>query len=340
MIEINRLITLVKEAFDEFSNPNFRTSNVVRKAIRIARLRNDYVNLFWLETEMVSSDNTFAISRIRDEVRSHCSEEKLIEALIEGYAKNRKIREIDENGNLVNKGNICVLSLPDIEERIDSFIIDSEKITPTTKESPSFPDYFKAGTTLRALAGDYKAILKHIEYRVHEFLSITEKQLLYEQINSDIFEKYRQYVDLKLHAIAPEALGQFTAAYKRLSEGDNEARSHALLSCRRILKTVADKLYPAVEEPVVCFDGKERKLTDDKYISRLWQYVADRAKESSSGDLLLTQITDLGNRIDCIYNLTNKGTHAEVSEVEVDQCIIQTYLLIGDILRLADTVIV
>ena len=152
---------------------------------------------------------------------------------------------------------------------------------------------------------------------------------------SDIFEQYRRDVDMKLGTIAPKALKQFEAADRCLSEESPEVGSQALLSCRRILKSVADKLYPACEEPVMGSDGKERKLTEDKYIARLWQFVADRKKGSAAGDLLLTQINDLGHRIDHVYNLASKGVHGNVNKSEVNQCVIQTYLVIGDILRLA-----
>jgi len=37
------------------------------------------------------------------------------------------------------------------------------------------------------------------------------------------------------------------------------------------------------------------------------------------------------------YELSCKGVHAEVSEFELNQCVIQTYLLVGDILRLTES---
>jgi hypothetical protein len=55
-----------------------------------------------------------------------------------------------------------------------------------------------------------------------------------------------------------------------------------------------------------------------------------------SGELLLSTINDLGTRIDKVYDLSCKGVHNNVPEFEVNQCVIQTYLIIGDILRLYD----
>jgi hypothetical protein len=254
MSVLDRTLKLVQTTLDEFDNPNYKLSSVLRKAIRIARLRNDHENLWWLQEEMLADSDKEARNRIKRELLPHYSREQF----------------------------------------------------------------------------------RRIEHRVHEFLSITEKQLAYGQINSDIFERNRQYVDSRLSAIAPESLEQLVVAYRRVGEGDSEAGSHALLSCRRVLKSLADKLYPAREEPVIGSDGRERTLIEEKYIARLWQFVAERVKGRTAGDLLLAQVKDTGNRIDRLYELDSKGVHADVSEFEVNQAVIQTYLLVGDILRIAE----
>lgn len=52
---------------------------------------------------------------------------------------------------------------------------------------------------------------------------------------------------------------------------------------------------------------------------------------------MAAQLTDLGNRLDALNVAGSKGVHADVTGAEADQCIIQTYLLIGDFLRLAES---
>jgi hypothetical protein len=134
--------------------------------------------------------------------------------------------------------------------------------------------------------------------------------------------------------IAPEALEQFAAAYRRHSEQGAEARSHALTSCRRILKTLADALYPATRAMVKGVDGVDRKMTDDKFVARLCQFAADRTKGSRARELLVADIAQLGTRLDALNALSSKGVHATVSQTELDQCLIQTYLVAGDLLRI------
>lgn len=329
MDESEKILELVREALNYFDDTNYQLSKIMKKAIHIARLRNDYENLFWLKLEMITfnPDDSLqdALQALENEFIEPIPKSK-VDYLKRAYDNERKISVFYKNNNNVDKDNVCMDSIPDIEEIIKTFTSEAEK------------PYSKERTQMVVAAIKFRRILNGIEYRVHEFLSITEKQIKYSQINMDIFEKYRRYVDSKLNVIAPKTLEQLTTAYKRSSEEHSEARSHTVLSCRRILKSIADHIYPVPKEPIIGHDGKVRNLTDDKYIARLWQYIADKAKGTASGDLMLGQINDLGYRIDSIYKLTNKGTHADISEFEVNQCVIQTYLLIGDILSLEDKI--
>ena len=344
MSVLDRTLNLVQTTLDEFDSLNYKLSSVLRKAIRIARLRNDYENLWWLQEEMLADDDKEARNRIQKELLPHYSREQFEgtkRSILQAWLSGRSVREVNDDGTLVNKDTYCSLSVPEIEGHIERLLTEVDSKVPPPGMHPldlynTEAAYSKVRTILRLRAEELSTVLKRIEHRVHEFLSITEKQLAYGQINSDIFERNRQYVDSRLRVIAPESLEQLVVAYRRVEEGDSEAGSHALLSCRRVLKSLADRLYPARKEPIIGSDGQERRLTDDKYIARLWQFVAERVKGRTAGDLLLAQVNDTGNRIDRLYDLDNKGVHADVTEFEVNQAVIQTYLLVGDILRLVD----
>jgi hypothetical protein len=49
-----------------------------------------------------------------------------------------------------------------------------------------------------------------------------------------------------------------------------------------------------------------------------------------------TSVEELGKRVDRLNALASKGVHAEVTEFEVNLCVLQTYALAGDLLRLLD----
>ena len=196
----------------------------------------------------------------------------------------------------------------------------------TTSPSEHRDDYQDVAIAMRG-------VLANIEANVHGRLLRFEKEILYHNAVEDVFARNRRFVESRLSVIAPEVLDQFNSAQQRIWEGDDEARSQALLSCRRILKSLADHVYPALDTQVVGSDGKEHSMTDDKYINRLWQFVSD-AGSKTSYELLRAQIGDFEKRIDGLYGVASKGVHARPDGFEVDQCVIQTWLVIGDILRL------
>ena len=338
-----RILNLATEALDELDSVNCSLSGVIRRAIRIARLRNDYTNLWWLSYEMIFLYDDAALKRVASEVGPHFSQDEFVstqEKLSKAYTDERQIRVL-EGSRLVDKGKIVHYSISEIELYVQTLHDTAEKTVTPQGLNPIDLLFVETGNVLKrearkVVALEIERVLSRVKQRVHDFLSYTEKQLVFGQVNADIFERNRKYVDGKMGQVAPKVLEQFAVAYRRISEGDPESLSHALTSCRRILKSLADNLYPPRNEPVVCSDGKERKLTDDKFVSRLRQYVWERVGGEKAAKLLLSQIEDVGNRLDKINELSSKGVHAAVSHSEVDQCVIQTYLTIGDILRIAD----
>ena len=343
-ITLQRILDLVTEGLSELEAGSVPLSSIIRKSIRVARLRNDYESLLWLQMEMISFEDKEAKLRVVRELAPHFSKsqfEELRRRHAETTILERRMRRIDLPGKSGDDEKALPLGVEELENRLDQ--LESEHAAAVPPQGLHTLDLYYAEkqraqiqTMTTALIADTRDIMSRIRQRVHDFLSTTEKQLLYGQVNADIFEQNRRFVDSRMQKLAPEVFDKFVVVYQRMSDGDPEARSHAITSCRRILKALADAVYPASNEKVVGIDDKERKLTENKYISRLWQFVSDRVGGKSSGDLLLACTEDLGNRLDKAYDLQCKGVHDEVTEFEVNQCVIQTYLLVGDILRIYD----
>lgn len=340
---IDQILNLVTKSLEDMDDPNSKLSAVIRKSIRIARLRNDYNNLLWLEWEMIEWGNDEARNRIDNELFYHYTDElfKVVrKQLAEEYISERKCLSI-KDGKIVNQGQIIGMGVEDLESRLQYLDRMVEDAVPPEGLTP-IDLYFIAREKTEdrnfwlILAQDNRKILARIRHRVYSFLSTTEHQLLFGKLNSDIFEQNKIYVDSRLKEICPDAINKFSNIYNLLNKNDGEARSHALVSCRRILKDLADALYPPTSCEVTTSDGKNHKLTEEKFISRLWQFVSEKMFGQTSGNLLLAGINDLGARLDKVYDLSCKGVHSDVTEFEMNQCVIQTYLLIGDILRLHD----
>lgn len=321
-----------------------KVSDLVRQSARIARLRNDYVNLWWLEWEMI--DITEKEERLRplNEILPHFTKEQYSyfqKKFYEMWANERNIVHIDDDNNIRSNEMILPKGVGEVENNLEHFIkMAAEAVSPQGLHSLDLYYKEQSNTKIRSFARIHekncKNILSRVRNRVSVYLSNVEKQIIFGQIHSDIFEENRFYVDRKLGEICPDALAKFVAAYQRTKENNPESWAQALTSCRRLLKSLADTLYPPTDKLVKGADGKERKLTDELYVARLWQYVYERTLNSTSGALLQSQVQDYGNRIDRLYEMSCKGVHAEVTKFEVNQCLIQTYIIAGDLLRLSE----
>jgi hypothetical protein len=311
----------VNEAILNLDNATIPLSQILRKAIRVARLRNDFMNLWWLENENQTIGSIQNILFEAKEIAPYLSEEQF------KNIKQKYLLIYNEERQLLDDNTGAYLSIEEIEAQIEHFsrFCSDDKVTMDTSTAS-----YKASKNIVNL----KSILSRVRQRVADFLNDAEKQLLFGQESADIFELNREYVDSMMLKLCPEALKMFTTAIERVHAGTEEARSHALTTCRRIIKALADTVYPATDKEIIGIDKKKRKMSDDNYIARLWQFVSERSSGSRSGNLILSSVNDLGNRIDTLYRLSCKGVHEKVTDFEVNQSVIQMYILVGDILRL------
>lgn len=343
MIETTELFRLTQEAISSLENADKRLSDVIRSCIRIARLRNDYVNLIWLQREVIDNQNKYERQRAFGEIIPHFTKDQFDfynKLFLEMWMQERP-GIIWEDGTIQKTNLKIAKNVLELENELEGMINTHKRAqTPTglhpldTAKLDEQNFYLRIQT--QEFINHYRNILEGIKNRVFDFLSQTEKQLMYGQFHADIFEQNRKYVELRLNQVCPDALKELVSALQRANEHTPAARAQALLSCRRLLKDFADALFPPIDKSMTGRDGKVRDLSDEKYINRLWQFISDSTCMTTSDELLQTCIIDLGNRLDHLNKLINKGVHANVDYFEMNQCMIQTYLIIGDILRIND----
>lgn len=343
MSEQSELLQLVQNTVNAVDTGTVKLSSVIRSCIRIARLRNDFISLLWLQREIIDNQNILERKRVFNEIIPHFTRDQFKQynkMFGEMWMLERPAITF-ENGRIEKTDMIIGKNVSELENELEG-MIDTYNRAQTPAGMHPFDtakleeQNFHLRIQTQAYINHYQKILESIKNRVYDFLSQTEKQLLYGQFHSDIFEQNRQYVELRLNQVCPEALKELVSALQRVKENTPETRAQALLSCRRLFKDLADVFYPPISQPVTGADGKTRDLSEEKYISRLWQFITDKTQKTTSVELIQTSLNDLGNRLDRIYEFTNKGVHAEVDEFEMNQCLVQTYLLTGDLLRILD----
>jgi hypothetical protein len=166
---------------------------------------------------------------------------------------------------------------------------------------------------------------------LHQYASEKEVELRFGAAVESAFGLVRDTVDARIASLAPEAAVKFAAAFENASSDNSEHWANAAGVCRRLLQAVADKLQPA-SEPI-----NGRPMTADKYVNRLIHFISQhQATGETYRDVISSDLEDLGKRIDAVAGAGHKGAHAEVTKYEASRFLTGTYLLVGDILVLAD----
>ncbi len=326
MSSTSDILKLVEIALTEFDKVSLSTS--ARRAYRIARLLGDGDESWWFRADLrpTGGSGTLRISEIAElfkdkpyeEVRSQNS------ALRESWILERTPTVPDQLIEMsdIEKDSVLPGSIDQLEEQLERLEREAEQL----------------GTNERLLlltrADLNREVLLRISARTYAYLCKVETSLGVSIASNDIFDAHRRRVDQFLKEIAGDVLEKFNAAYRRVKEDDPEARSQALGSCRRILKCVADVVCPVTDLLVVDEEGKSHSLTDDKYGNRLFNFLKEQEIGEKFSDSLHATLDDLFNRIDALNGLSSKGLHAEVTSEEVEWCVIQMYIIAGEILRL------
>lgn len=156
------------------------------------------------------------------------------------------------------------------------------------------------------------------------------KTYTFGDIPSIQFDIIRNQVDDLLLDICPDAIEKFMSAYERLSSRSEEDWSLALTATRRVIKAVADVLYPPTDLEI-----NGRKLGKEQYINRLWAFLDLHVPKGSDQDLTKAHINYLGSFIERLNKKASKGVHTKVKYKETVRTVLYTYLTLGDILEFA-----
>jgi len=172
-----------------------------------------------------------------------------------------------------------------------------------------------------------RAMIDHYASRRHY-------ELKFSGVAQDVFSLIRESVDRNVGQLVPEAVKKFASVHDNLRSTNPENWANAVHSCRRILQDLADVLFPPQEKDDVTKSGKTIKLGPGNYINRLMRFVEDKSDSDRFGDLVGSHLGFLGDRLDAVFEATQKGSHANVSREEANRYVVYAYMLIGDILSL------
>lgn len=172
--------------------------------------------------------------------------------------------------------------------------------------------------------------LSGIRSRVIGLLHVFVTNVYYERIFANVagttFDRYKAGVDALIAEKAGSVLNKIPSVIDRLQDGKDEDISQALTTCRRIIESFADAIYPPKAESVK-IAGNELSLDASKHKNRLNAYIAERTDSDA-------RRTKLRQNINNVYDRVCAGVHSDVTGEEAFSLFLNVYLLLGEILHL------
>ena len=151
-----------------------------------------------------------------------------------------------------------------------------------------------------------------------------------------IFDETKDFVDVKLEEICPDALEKIKFCYKDLlSDSHPHRNARIAYDSREILKDFTDAIFK--DEYL---QNNELKPSRNQTKNKLrYTLRAIKVESETTRKMLETQIEYLSNYFDNLDSFIQKNMHPdrfEVTKEDAKRCVIYTYLVIADVLTLLD----
>lgn len=321
------ILALVREALDGFDERPLAVT--VRRTIRVANLLGESrlavrLGMDLRPTGGQPSANAEDIRRLLGVEKDSGVPSGVIDEVLDGYIAERMF---DPFATVPSSEHLKGKLLPYSLEEIDFWESVADPLTFTDAQKAEQLPFQLVEANVRI----------RVRHRCYVALCDWERSLTYTDTNEQIFGRFRSDVDKELGRLAPEVLDKFRAVYRRLGEATqgaapvSEELSQALVTCRRILEAVADHVWPP-DRPATLKDGSP--ATGTQYRARMRCFLRERGGDSFEG-LIGAEVSGLYGRFEAADRLSSKGVHADVALREAEAAAILTYIIAGNLLRLA-----
>lgn len=323
----NEALELADEIIRNIELAESSLALITLKTIRLARLTNDFemIKIFELEISGYTVNQNGYVPKEQWEV---------------GMLAKRQYH--DES----NKEKIFPESVEQLED--EKYFLKSSidvagdaDISVSSTNPRHFPKYYTGNANERAeLRERFKIVSDRLASRrsmVYQYVLREYLELRYSNIAEDIFSKIQEKVNEKIGKYIPDSVKRFNAVYENLSSENSENWSNAVHSCRRILKDLADAIYPPTENIQKEKEGIEItiQLDEEHYINRIIEFIAQKSESKTFIKIVGSHLRFMKDRLNSILGGSHKGTHKDITDrEEANRIVVYTYLLIGDILAL------
>lgn len=154
-----------------------------------------------------------------------------------------------------------------------------------------------------------------------------------------VFEEYQEKVDGYFSQLPTITLQKLNAIEDMMEDGNPERYAQVLTSCRRLWSETAKSLFAEIlpdhsGSRFKTKSGKEIDISGDHDNNKLSAVIETLQSKAAKNTLVGSETIYLVDWMEQINDSQNSGVHHEVTREQAMQCIIHTYIALGDILSL------
>lgn len=302
----NHILELAKELLDDIELGRVDAEHLILKASRLARWVGSDEVRHWLKLELKGYNSSEPVSLKYMTLTGRWTDKEKGLGLWGPLA-------LQEATILAEKAKLAMLRIPDSSS--DYINITIRQITDKMTV---------ASNTIVRASGVRSRVLAYL----HEFISEIYYEKEFENLSESIFERYKSNVDKLIFQHCGEILEKIPAVMSRLADGEEESISQALSTCRRIIESFSDSIFPPTED-TMDINGNTLKLDAGKHQNRINAYIHTRTQSQSRKQRLRQNLENLFDRV-------STGVHKDVSSEEAHSLFLNTYLFLGEVLHLPE----
>ena len=191
-------------------------------------------------------------------------------------------------------------------------------------------------------ARTYEKRLSILKSQYYDYAVRWQIDLQFGKTAKSVFEEYQEKVSLYFSGLSTTTLQKLNAIEDLMEDGNPERYAQVLTSCRRLWENTAKELFEGV---LPNYQGKTFKtksgvdidVSGDHFNNKLSAVIETLQSKACKNTLVGSEIIYLIDWLEQINKLQNTGVHSDVTREQAMQCIIHTYIALGDIMKLKES---
>lgn len=319
-------LNILEEALCELESKKGSISTAVQKLSRSSYMLDEKEIYAWCQVQLGNTEYTDAMSKLYEDFGKvqeengniNLEDPKLGKSLSEFLKLHIPMKDIRESYHYKTQDACGGKNSVDFIEQKYSLLLSEKKGNDGT--------YYR---------NNLHAHLVYIKKYCHDYIAHLISKIRYSGTTKSSFDLLKEAVDDKFLEIDPELAEQMMLAFKSISSDNKEEWSQALTTCRRLLESLADNLYPANDKII-----NNRTFKQNQYVNRLWQFMHEAIQSDTNKTLAKAHVDYLGSWLERNNKATNKGVHDEVTQLEATKFVFHIYLMLADLLEYLDSSVV